>query len=168
MKTLIPSLLLSCLLFNQAWAYTITITEPEKSRAYHRFAQSIEVETKIRPALAEGYTSAILLNDKLVIDGAKGSIATDDLVAGEYVISAIVMDKNAKTVAKDSQTVYVIQNNVWQKKKQAAIDERNTYENLPFYKKLAIGINPNKKAPAKVNQDTPTWEMQQRQLGLIK
>lgn len=168
MKNLLSGLLLSCLFVSQVSAYTIEITEPEKSRAYHRFAQSIDVQTKVRPNLQEGYTTAVLLNDKVVIDGNQGSIATNDLVAGEYVISAIIMDKNAKTVAKDSKTVYIIQNNAWHKKKQAAINERKAYDELPLYKKLAIGINPKKQAPPKVNQSTPTWEIQQRQMGLTK
>ena len=67
MQNLLSCLLLSCLFISQVSAYTIEITEPEKSRAYHRFTQSIDVQTKVRPDLQEGYTTAVLLNDKVVI-----------------------------------------------------------------------------------------------------
>lgn len=143
-----------------AWAHQIIITEPSEERAYHRPVQDIVVEAQVRPALPEGYTVAILLNDNVMGDGAKVSIGTLDIAAGEYLLTAIIMDKDAKTIAKDSKIIYVIQNAPYVKKKMTAIKERQNYEALPWYKKLAIGINPKVQAPPKVTKDTPIRHIQ--------
>lgn len=157
MKYILPfSLLLSL----SAWA-NITITEPSQSRAYHRFSQDIEVKAEARPALnrSSGETAAILLNGEVVADGLSATIPTEDLNAGEYTLTAIIMDKDAKTIASDSQTIYIIQRGNLNKKKADAIAKREAYEASPWYKKLAIGINPKVQAPQDVDSTTPTWEI---------
>lgn len=142
-----------------AQAHTITITEPKEDRAYHRPAQVIEVSATTS-RLPDGYTSAILLNGKVVSDGLTASIPTLDLEPNAYTVSAIIMDKSAKTVAKDERMVYVIQRAHYANKRKDAIKAREDYEALPLYRKLAIGINPNKHAPPKVDETTPTWQIQ--------
>lgn len=162
MKTLIKHSvclgLLCCTSF--VWAYHITITEPNQERAYHRPAQNVDVQVKVTPSLQAGHTTAILLNGKVVGDGTSATIPTLDLTAGEYVLTAIIMDKSAKTVAKDQKTIYIIQNAPYVRKKKAAIEARESYEALPWYKKLAIGINPNVQAPPDVDKDTPIRQIQ--------
>lgn len=142
-----------------SFAYHIQITEPAEDRAYHRPAQSIDVQAIVSPTLEMGYTTAVLLNGKVVADGLIASVPTIDLVAGEYTLEAIVMDKNAQTVASDTRTVYVIQNNQIQRKKRAAIAEREAYENSSIWHKIAVGLNPKVQAPPKVYESTPTWEL---------
>lgn len=142
------------------WAYDITITEPSEERAYHRPAQNIEITAHVSPKLKEGHTAAILLNDKVIGDGLSVSVPTLDLTAGEYTVAAIIMDKQAKTVAKDSKTVYIIQTAPFARKKAVAIKARETYEALPWYKKLAIGLNPNVQAPPNITKDTPIRDIQ--------
>lgn len=148
------------LALSSAWAYEISITEPAVSRAYHRPAQTIEVVANVSPRLHGGDTSAILLNGRVIGDGLTARVPTVDLVAGEYVLTAIVMDKNAKTIASDSKTIYVIQKAPFVQKKQTAIKAREAYDALPWYKKLVIALNPNEQAPQEVNETTPTWEIQ--------
>ncbi len=140
------------------WA-NVQIVEPANSRAYHRFSQNIEVKAVASPALSSEETAAILLNDKVVADGLTATISTADLIAGEYTLTAIIMDKNAKTIASDSKTVYVIHKGALNKKKAEAIANREAYEASPWYKKLAIGINPKVQAPQDVDATTPTWEI---------
>lgn len=142
-----------------SFAYHIQITDPDKDRAYHRPAQSIDVQATVSPTLEMGYTTAVLLNGKIVADGLTASVPTIDLVAGEYTLEAIVMDKNAQTVASDTRTVYIIQNNQIQRKKRAAIAEREAYDNSSIWHKIAVGLNPKVKAPPKVYESTPTWEL---------
>ncbi len=144
-----------------ALAYRIQITEPKEDRAYHRPSQSIEVTAQVSPRLEMGYTTAILLNGQVVGDGLSASIPTIDLTAGEYRLEAIVMDKDAKTVASDSRLVYVLQNNQIQRKKMAAIAEREQYDNSSIWHKIAVGLNPKVQAPPKVDESTPTWELRE-------
>ena len=141
-----------------AFAYSIKITEPAAERAYHRPAQTVEIKASTS-RLESGYTTAILLDDKLVADGLSYSVPTVDLDIGQHTITAIVMDKQAQTVASDTRIIHVIQTNQIQKKKSAAIAAREEYEAKPWYKKLAIGINPNVQAPQDVDASTPTWEI---------
>ncbi|WP_066800008.1 hypothetical protein [Moraxella oblonga] len=155
--TKIAGVMLSLTLSSMAWAYSITITEPSEDRAYHRHAQNIEIEANISPALAVGDTSAILFDGKLVADGKKTTIPTADLALGEHTITAIVMDKNAQTIAKDERKVYVLQRNNLVKKKQEAIKKREEYEALPLHKKLYIGLRQDLHAPQDVDASTPTW-----------
>lgn len=159
MNKIVYGLLSFCLVM-PAWAYQITITEPAEERAYHRPTQTIDIETQVKPTLPEGYSVAILLNDKVVSDGAKTSIETLDIMAGEYTLTAIIMDKSAKTIAQDSRTIYVIQNAPYVRKKLKAIEKRQAYEALPWYKKLAIGINPKVQAPPNITKDTPIRDIQ--------
>lgn len=154
---------LSLCTISPVWAYQITINEPAEERAYHRPVQNIDVVTKVTPALPEGYSVAILLNDKVVADGNQASLETMNILAGEYTLKAIVMDKNAKTIAQDQRMIYVIQNAPYVRKKQVAIKEWQTYEALPWYKKLAIGLDPKVQAPPKVSKDTPIRQIQKLQ-----
>lgn len=142
---------------SSAWGYTISMTEPSADRAYHRPAQTIEVVASVSPRLPAGYTTAILLNGKVVADGLTASLPTHTLDPNSYQLSAIIMDKNAKTVAKDERTVYVIQKSRLAHAKQNAIKERESYDDLSWHKKAWIGIHPKKQAPQKVNEQTPTW-----------
>lgn len=153
------TLLLAGVMSMPAWSYEIRISEPSEDRAYHRPAQNIEVVATTSP-LPQGYTTAILLNGKVVADGLTASLPTHTLDPNSYQLTAIIMDKDAKTVAKDERTIYVIQKARLAQKKKQAILEREAYEALPFYKKLAIGLNPAKQAPQKVDEHTPTWEIQ--------
>ena len=82
-----------------------------------------------------------------------------DLAAGEYTLEVIVMDKNAQAIASDARKVYVIQSNQIQRKKKAAIAEREKYDNSSFWHKIAVGLNPKVQAPPKVYESTPTWEL---------
>lgn len=157
--TKISGVLLSLGLSSLAWAYDITITEPSEDRAYHRPAQTVEVEAVISPALNTGDTAAILLNGKVVADGTKASLATLDLPLGEHTITTIVMDKQAQTIAKDERKIYVIARNNLVKKKQEAIAKREAYEALPLHKKLYIGLRQDLEAPQDVDATTPTWEI---------
>lgn len=140
------------------FAYSIKITEPAIERAYHRPAQTVEIKASAS-RLESGYTTAILLDDKLVADGLTYRVPTVDLDIGQHVITAIVMDKQAQTVASDTRVIHIIQTNQIQKKKQAAIAAREEYEAKPWYKKLVIGINPKVQAPQEVDASTPTWEI---------
>lgn len=155
--TKIAGVLLSLTLSSMAWAYNITISEPSEDRAYHRPAQNIEVKAVISPALATGNTSAILLNGKVVADGTTANIPTLDLELGEHTITAIVMDKNAQTIAQDERKIYVLQRNALAKKKKEAIARREEYEALPLHKKLYIGLRQDLQAPQDVDATTPTW-----------
>lgn len=143
---------------SSAWAYNITITEPSADRAYHKPVQSIEVVAVV-DYLPQGHATAILLNGKVVADGLTASIPTHTLDPNSYQLSAIIMDKNAKTVAQDERTIYVIQKAHLAYKKQQAIQEREAYEALPWHKKLAIGLNPKVQAPQDVDSQTPTWQI---------
>lgn len=143
---------------SSVWAYDIIITEPSVDRAYHKPLQNIEVVAKV-DYLPQGYTTAILLNGRVVADGLTASIPTQDLDPNAYQLSAIIMDKNAKTVAKDEKMVYVIHKATLAHKKQNAIRAREAYDALPWHKKLAIGLNPNVQAPQKVDEQTPTWQI---------
>ena len=151
-------LVVSMMASQAVFAYHIAITEPSVDRAYHKPTQTIEVVAKV-DYLPQGYTTAILLNDQVVGDGLTASIPTHSLDPNSYQLSAIIMDKDARTVAKDERTIYVIQKAHLAHKKQNAIKEREAYDALPWHKKLAIGINPNVQAPQKVDSQTPTWQI---------
>lgn len=69
------------------------------------------------------------------------------------------MDKNAQAIASDARKVYVIQSNQIQRKKKAAIAEREKYDNSSIWHKIAVGLNPKVQAPPKVYESTPTWEL---------
>lgn len=152
------SLVAGVLFASSALAYSIQITEPSVDRAYHKPFQSIEVSA-VAKNLPQGYTTAILLNGKVVADGTTASIATAGLDPNSYQLSAIIMDKNAHTVAKDERTIYVIQKATLAHKKQEAIKARQDYESLSWYQKALIGINPNVQAPQDVNEQTPTGQI---------
>lgn len=141
------------------FAYEVQISEPAKDRAYHRPAQSIDVQATVFPALEMGHTTVILLNGQVMADGLTASVPTIDLAAGEYTLEVIVMDKNAQAIASDARKVYVIQSNQIQRKKKAAIAEREKYDNSSFWHKIAVGLNPKVQAPPKVYESTPTWEL---------
>lgn len=151
-------IILAGMLSVPVFAYSITITEPSEDRAYHKPFQTIDVVASVGP-LPQGYTTAILFNGRVVADGLTASIPTIELNPNSYQISAVIMDKDANTVAKDERTVYVIHKATLAHKKQNAIKERETYDALPWYKKLAIGLNPSVQAPQDVNQQTPTWQI---------
>lgn len=155
--TKIAGVILSLTLSSMAWAYSITITEPSEDRAYHRPAQNIEISATVSPALSGGDTSAIMLDGKLVADGTKARIPTADLDVGEHTITAIVMDRNAQTIAQDTRKIYILQRNNLAKKKQEAIARREAYEALPWHKKLYIGMRQDLEAPQDVDSSTPTW-----------
>lgn len=155
-----PAILTLSILPVLGFAYSIQIIEPSEDRAYHRPAQSIDVIASVSPSLEMGYTSAILLNGRVVGDGLTASVPTIDLTAGEYTLEAIVMDKNAQTIVSDTRKVYVIQSNQIQRKKQAAIAQRKEYDNSSIWHKIAVGLNPKVQAPPKVYETTPTWEIQ--------
>ncbi len=144
-----------------ALAYRIQISEPSEDRAYHRPAQTVDVQAKVSPMLETGHTAAILLNGQVVADGLAASIPTMELTAGEYLLEAIVMDKEAKSVARDARRIYIIQNNQIQRRKKAAIAEREEYDNSSIWHKIAVGLNPKVQAPPKVDESTPTWELRE-------
>lgn len=152
------SLVAGVLFASSALAYSIQMTEPSADRAYHKPFQSIEVSA-VAEGLPQGYTTAILLNGKVVADGTTASIATAGLDPNSYQLSAIIMNEKAQTVAKDERTIYVIQKATLAHKKQNAIKARQAYDNLPWYQKALIGINPNVQAPQDVNEQTPTWQI---------
>lgn len=142
-----------------SFAYHVVITEPAKERAYHRPAQNIEVQASISPRLEMGDTAAILLNGAVVADGVSASIPTLDLTVGEHDLEVIVMDKNANTIASDTRKIHVIQTNQIQRQKKAAIAKWQEYENSSIWHKIAVGLNPKVQAPQKVDETTPTWEI---------
>ena len=50
------------------FAYEVQISEPAKDRAYHRPAQSIDVQATVFPALEMGHTTVIFLNGQVMAD----------------------------------------------------------------------------------------------------
>lgn len=158
MKFLKPTLLALAILPTLSFGYHIEITEPSEERAYHRPAQTIEVKAEAS-GLEAGFTTAILLNGQVIGDGLSASVATVDLVPNAYTLEAIVMDKKAQTVARDTRTIHVIQTNQIQRKKKAAIAQWQEYDNSSIWHKIAVGLNPKVQAPPKVDESTPTWEL---------
>lgn len=123
--------------------YQLSIVEPSEERAYHRPAQSITVNLQLQPALRSGDKVIIYLNGNEVAQGLSASIATLDLVPGQYSIQAVVKDKKGQTLQQAERMVFVIQNTVLMQNKRKAAAQMQAYQNLPWYQKAWLAVRQN-------------------------
>ncbi|WP_367110012.1 DUF4124 domain-containing protein [uncultured Psychrobacter sp.] len=128
---------------NSQVSYQLTILEPSDSRAYHRPAQSIDVNLQLQPELQAGDSVSIYLNGNEIARGLSASIATVDLVPGQYTIQAIVKDEKGQAVQQVQRKVFVIQNTVSMRNKRKAAAQLQAYQNLPWHRKVLLKLRQN-------------------------
>ncbi len=129
---------------NSPVSYQLTMLEPSDTRAYHRPAQSIDVNLQLQPALQTGDSVIIYLNGNAVANGLSASIATVDLVPGQYSIQAIVKDKKGQALQQVQRTVFVIQNTVLMQNKRKVATQLQAYQNLPWHQKVLLKLRQDK------------------------
>lgn len=120
--------------------YQLTMIEPSTERAYHRPAQSIDVKIQLEPALQAGDKVSIYFDGNEVAQGLSASIATVDMLPGQYSIQAVVTDKKGQTLQQIERTVFVIQNTAMLRNKKKIAQQLQAYQNLPWHQKVLLKL----------------------------
>ena len=128
--------------------YQMTMIEPSTERAYQRPAQSVVIALDVQPALQNGDTVNIYLDDKQIAQGLSASVATVDLQPGPHTIRAVLTTETGQTRQQLSRTVHVIQNTMLLQRKKKLAEQLLAYERLPWHQKLLLKMRGKDEAVA--------------------
>ncbi len=128
-------------------SYQLVMIEPSEERAYRRPAQNIVVQLQIKPALQVGDSVIIYIDDTVVAQGLSASIATVDILPGEHVVRAVVMNKQGQVVQQVLRTVYVIQNTARIQENKRIAEQLLAYQRLPWHQKVLLKMRQDNKRP---------------------
>ncbi len=127
--------------------YQLTMTEPSEERAYRRPVQSIDVKVQVKPALQEGDSVSIYLDNNEVAQGLSASIATVDVLPGAHNIKAVIKNKKGQVAKQVERTVYAIQNTQTLQKNKKLAEQILVYQRLPWYQKVLLKMRQDGKQP---------------------
>lgn len=129
---------------SEAADYRFSIISPDNEQVFRRPAQSIEVQLSLTPALKAGDTVRISIDGQEVAQGVTASLPTVDILPGEHVIKAELLNNQGKTLAQASRTIYLLQTTqLLQQKKQLA-KQLKAYQDLPWHQKLLLKLRQDK------------------------
>ena len=118
--------------------YQLIMTEPNEARAYHRPAQTICIKVQVKPALREGDSISIFLDDNEMSQGLSASIATVDVLPGEHTIGVVIKNKKGQLLKQIYRTVYLIQNTMIVQNKKKTVQQLIAYKQLPWQQKVLL------------------------------
>lgn len=137
--------------------YQLVLASPQAEQAYHKPAQSIEVNLQVYPSLRPIDTVVISIDGEPVAEGLTAQIPTINLNPGEHTLSAAVQDGGTGTQsASVSSKVYIIQNTQVRQQREAIAEQIATYNRLPWYKKAYVRLRQDDKSiPAAAKKTLP-------------
>lgn len=124
--------------------YQLTMLEPSAERAYRRPAQSIDVQLQLTPVLQGGDTVTIYLDDTVIAQGLRASIATVDILPGEHNIRAVINNKKGQAIQQVLRKIYVIQNTARLQQNKKIAEQLLAYERLSWTQKMLLKLRKDK------------------------
>lgn len=158
---------------SRAGDYQLTLISPQPDMAYHRPAQSINIQVRINPTLKPDDRISYKLDGQEIGDSEHNnsahsnlttfSIPTTDINPDKHTLTATIINNLDKPIATVSTDFYVILTNPLIKQQKEIIAKRAEYDALPWYRKVTAHV---KGEPTPI--DPKKIDMNHLELGTIK
>lgn len=128
-----------------AWAYTVTINEPNEDRAYMRPAQTADIGISVAPKPTSLHTLIVKVNGKYHSANTYNvSLPSIDYNPGEQIIRAELQDETGRVVSSDTRKIYFIQKSIIIDEQRKKAKQKIAYHNLPWYQRLYLSLRQDK------------------------